>query len=140
MRKEKGTTIRKQEKNGRKWEREREGKNGFHDSCPKKRLYIFKYFELFKWLPNLESFSCRQNILVSKWMIKGNVENFSHCKLSQLLADCETSFLFGVNFLSPHVFTKWTLGFHTTNSSRQLHMLILYMLHSEGCSHWLKTN
>ena len=32
------------EENGR----EREGENGFHDSCPKKRLYIFKYFELFK--------------------------------------------------------------------------------------------
>lgn len=76
---EKGKTVRKQEKNGRKWERER-GENGFHDSCPKKKFYIFKYFELFKGLPNLESFSCRQNIRVSKWMIKGQVENFSHCK------------------------------------------------------------
>lgn len=35
MRMEKGKTVRKQEKNGRKWERER-GENGFHDSCPKK--------------------------------------------------------------------------------------------------------
>lgn len=38
-----------------------------------KKFYIFKYFELFKGLPNLESFSCRQNIRVSKWMIKGQV-------------------------------------------------------------------
>lgn len=73
MRKEKGKTVRKQEKNGRKWERKREGENGFHDSCPKKGF-------LFKGLPNFEPFSCKQNILVSKWMIEGKVENFSCCK------------------------------------------------------------
>ena len=53
MRKEKGKTVREQEKNGGKWERKREGENGFHDSCPKKG-FVF-----------LNTLSCLKDCLTS---------------------------------------------------------------------------
>ena len=85
---------------------ERKGEKGYHDSYQKTEFIFLNTLScLSDCLPKLESFSCRQNILVSKQMVKGKVKNCSHCK-SQVSADCEISFLFCVNFLSPHGLTR----------------------------------